>query len=143
MEVSNNHYMPCWHSVIENVLQQLARLVDNKFNESPLLMFAFSFHLDAFIHLIDYGLLFPGTPIQNDLLEYFSLVHFVNSGILGKDLSYRYMLPSVMVDTFTSVGGRSEGGPGVPVTPLCKPFFKQTTYNIPLYFVHGFGHDRA
>ena len=23
------------------------------------------------------------------------------------------------------------GGPGVPVTPLCKPFFKQTTYNIP------------
>ena len=23
------------------------------------------------------------------------------------------------------------GGPGVPVTlPLCKPFFKQTTYNI-------------
>ena len=29
--------------------------------------------------------------------------------------------------------GRGEGGPGVPVTPppLCKPFFKQTTYNIP------------
>ena len=26
--------------------------------------------------------------------------------------------------------GRSEGGPGVPVTPPCKPFFKQN-YNIP------------
>lgn len=30
--------------------------------------------------------LISGTPIQNDLLEYFSLVHFVNSGILGKRL---------------------------------------------------------
>ena len=30
--------------------------------------------------------LISGTPIQNDLLEYFSLVHFVNSGILGKNL---------------------------------------------------------
>lgn len=28
--------------------------------------------------------LISGTPIQNDLLEYFSLVHFVNAGILGK-----------------------------------------------------------
>ncbi|XP_023663173.2 DNA repair and recombination protein RAD54-like [Paramormyrops kingsleyae] len=27
--------------------------------------------------------LISGTPIQNDLLEYFSLVHFVNTGILG------------------------------------------------------------
>ncbi|XP_068599411.1 DNA repair and recombination protein RAD54-like [Brachionichthys hirsutus] len=27
--------------------------------------------------------LISGTPVQNDLLEYFSLVHFVNAGILG------------------------------------------------------------
>lgn len=28
-------------------------------------------------------MLISGTPIQNDLLEYFSLIHFVNTGILG------------------------------------------------------------
>ncbi|ODM96784.1 DNA repair and recombination protein RAD54-like [Orchesella cincta] len=30
-----------------------------------------------------------GTPIQNDLLEYFSLVHFVNEGILGTAQEFR------------------------------------------------------
>nr|XP_045597089.1 DNA repair and recombination protein RAD54-like [Procambarus clarkii]XP_045597090.1 DNA repair and recombination protein RAD54-like [Procambarus clarkii]XP_045597091.1 DNA repair and recombination protein RAD54-like [Procambarus clarkii] len=33
--------------------------------------------------------LLSGTPIQNDLLEYFSLVHFVNSGILGTAQEFR------------------------------------------------------
>ena len=28
-------------------------------------------------------ILLSGTPVQNDLLEYFSLIHFVNCGILG------------------------------------------------------------
>ncbi|CAL4145444.1 unnamed protein product [Meganyctiphanes norvegica] len=39
--------------------------------------------------------LLSGTPIQNDLLEYFSLVHFVNAGILGtaKDFRKKYELP--------------------------------------------------
>ena len=27
--------------------------------------------------------------------------------------------------------GVARGGPEVPVNPLCKPFFKKTTYNIP------------
>ncbi|CAF1046224.1 unnamed protein product [Rotaria sp. Silwood1] len=33
--------------------------------------------------------LLSGTPIQNDLLEYFSLIHFVNSGILGTANEFR------------------------------------------------------
>lgn len=39
--------------------------------------------------------LISGTPIQNDLLEYFSLVHFVNSGILGtaQEFKRRFELP--------------------------------------------------
>ncbi|NP_001154953.1 RAD54-like isoform X1 [Nasonia vitripennis] len=33
--------------------------------------------------------LLSGTPIQNDLLEYFSLIHFVNSGLLGTAAEFR------------------------------------------------------
>jgi DNA repair and recombination RAD54-like protein len=33
--------------------------------------------------------LLSGTPVQNDLLEYFSLVHFVNEGILGTAQEFR------------------------------------------------------
>ncbi|XP_060071052.1 DNA repair and recombination protein RAD54-like [Ylistrum balloti] len=34
-------------------------------------------------------ILLSGTPIQNDLLEYFSLIHFVNGGILGTALEFK------------------------------------------------------
>lgn len=33
--------------------------------------------------------LLSGTPIQNDLVEYFSLIHFVNQGILGTAAEFR------------------------------------------------------
>jgi len=34
-------------------------------------------------------ILLSGTPIQNDLLEYFSLLHFVNKGMLGTALEFK------------------------------------------------------
>lgn len=40
-------------------------------------------------------ILLSGTPIQNDLLEYFSLIHFVNRGILGtaQDFKRKFETP--------------------------------------------------
>lgn len=48
--------------------------------------------------------LISGTPIQNDLLEYFSLVHFVNAGILGeqqhtKQLKHTRLMTAVCPDS--------------------------------------------
>lgn len=33
--------------------------------------------------------LLSGTPIQNDLTEYFSLIHFVNEGLLGSASEFK------------------------------------------------------
>lgn len=41
--------------------------------------------------------LLSGTPIQNDLLEYFSLVHFVNAGILGEAGEFRRKYDNVLL----------------------------------------------
>ena len=37
----------------------------------------------------DKRVLLSGTPIQNDLLEYYALVHFVNKGLLGTSAEFR------------------------------------------------------
>ena len=59
---------------------------------------------------LGYGRVAPNPPL------YFSSVH------------YRRSIGAIAPLFKDVVGG---GGPGVPVTPLCKPFFKETTYNIP------------
>ncbi|XP_075997695.1 DNA repair and recombination protein RAD54-like [Genypterus blacodes] len=56
--------------------------------------------------------LISGTPIQNDLLEYFSLVHFVNAGILGtaQEFKKRFEIPILKGrDADASVKERQNG----------------------------------
>ncbi|XP_063283255.1 DNA repair and recombination protein RAD54-like [Pelobates fuscus] len=56
--------------------------------------------------------LISGTPIQNDLLEYFSLVHFVNAGILGtaQEFKKRFEIPILKGrDADASVADRQKG----------------------------------
>ncbi|XP_015743898.1 DNA repair and recombination protein RAD54-like [Python bivittatus] len=56
--------------------------------------------------------LISGTPIQNDLLEYFSLVHFVNSGILGtaQEFKKHFEVPILKGrDADASEAGRQKG----------------------------------
>jgi len=41
--------------------------------------------------------LLSGTPIQNDLLEYFSLIHFVNQGLLGTAQEFKRRFESAIL----------------------------------------------
>ena len=53
-----------------------------------------------------------GTPIQNDLLEYFSLVHFVNSGMLGTASEFKRKFENVILrgrDADASESDRHKG----------------------------------
>ncbi|XP_056271278.1 DNA repair and recombination protein RAD54-like [Pseudoliparis swirei] len=58
--------------------------------------------------------LISGTPIQNDLLEYFSLVHFVNAGILGtaQEFKKRFELPILKGRDADASGKDRETGEG-------------------------------
>ncbi|XP_041358558.1 DNA repair and recombination protein RAD54-like [Gigantopelta aegis] len=42
-------------------------------------------------------ILLSGTPIQNDLLEYFSLIHFVNTGILGTAQEFKRRFENIIL----------------------------------------------
>ncbi|KAM9325446.1 DNA repair and recombination protein RAD54-like [Gastrophryne carolinensis] len=56
--------------------------------------------------------LISGTPIQNDLLEYFSLVHFVSAGILGtaQEFKKRFEIPILKGrDADASLADREKG----------------------------------
>ncbi|XP_030061736.1 DNA repair and recombination protein RAD54-like isoform X3 [Microcaecilia unicolor] len=56
--------------------------------------------------------LISGTPIQNDLLEYFSLVHFVSAGILGtaQEFKKRFEIPILKGrDADASAADRQKG----------------------------------
>ena len=56
--------------------------------------------------------LLSGTPIQNDLLEYFSLVHFVNEGMLGSVSEFRRKFENPILksrDSFASDKMKEKG----------------------------------
>ncbi|XP_017784578.1 PREDICTED: DNA repair and recombination protein RAD54-like [Nicrophorus vespilloides] len=55
--------------------------------------------------------LLSGTPIQNDLTEYFSLIHFVNEGLLGSAQEFRKKFENYIIkgqDACASVSERRE-----------------------------------
>ncbi|XP_028399661.1 LOW QUALITY PROTEIN: DNA repair and recombination protein RAD54-like [Dendronephthya gigantea] len=57
-------------------------------------------------------ILLSGTPIQNDLLEYFSLVHFVNSGMLGTASEFKRKYENIILrgrDADASESDRHKG----------------------------------
>ena len=52
------------------------------------------------------------------------------SNFLLLNASQSELFAYVIITLFVLRHGGSQGGPGVHVTPLYKPFCKQTTYNI-------------
>ncbi|XP_060559787.1 DNA repair and recombination protein RAD54-like [Ruditapes philippinarum] len=57
-------------------------------------------------------ILLSGTPIQNDLLEYFSLIHFVNKGILGTAQEFKRKFETPILrgrDSTASDGDHKKG----------------------------------
>ncbi|WAR23728.1 RAD54-like protein [Mya arenaria] len=83
--------------------------------------------------------LLSGTPIQNDLLEYFSLIHFVNKGILVEavvccgmtDLQremYQRLVDSKAADVVRqAANGKSSAGSKVLVLDCLLAMIKSTT----------------
>ncbi|XP_065657534.1 DNA repair and recombination protein RAD54-like isoform X2 [Hydra vulgaris] len=53
-------------------------------------------------------ILLSGTPIQNDLLEYFSLVHFVNGGMLGTVSEFRRKFEAPILRGRDGAGSESD-----------------------------------
>ena len=79
--------------IVLTAVPYLISVVHSSYGDGPILMFFLQGHRLKNSENQTYSalnslqckrrLLLSGTPIQNDLLEYFSLVNFVNSGLLG------------------------------------------------------------